>query len=417
MIVMNCPDELDVKAMCAWRTRADSAGKQTEYWEMVKKHMDQIGPIPRCIFDANEIRDRVALVAHVLTLINASNADNYILVGENEMVPANDASHKLVKTVRMCRPGMVESFANLPVSSDIGDQLIIKLTEVGKQRDFLYQLWSLRDFFLPEALERYGVHAFTIRGFVENVKDRLKELRPPTGRPGRPCVLQSNTETHPGKSVSLTRLEYNPPRLNLEYGVLYVPKARSFPLIDGFFFVDAPRKTMVGLQATVRGAHHTKPSTVKLFKERMAEYFNDWETFAADLSWEIIYVQHRESEAITTWQRCENSPNAGDNEDAAQRREAVVGEEEERTMRCWKRKVYQHQVAISAEDVRPENSAQSRRRPATRRNTDTATQSRRQPATRRNTDTATQSRRQPATRRNTDTVHPKSATASDTKEY
>ncbi|RNE95874.1 retrotransposon hot spot (RHS) protein [Trypanosoma conorhini] len=77
---------------------------------------------------------------------------------------------------------------------------------------------------------------------------------------------------------------------------------------------------MVGLQTTVRGAHHTKPSTVKQFMERMTKYFNGWETFAADLSWEIIYVQHGESEAITTWQECKNFPKLDNSEDATQRR-------------------------------------------------------------------------------------------------
>ncbi|RNE95385.1 retrotransposon hot spot (RHS) protein, partial [Trypanosoma conorhini] len=369
MIIMNCPEELDVKAMCAWRTRDKSAAEQTNYWKMVEKRMGQIGPIPRHIFNGNAARTRVYQVERVLGLINASNADNYISVGEKEMVPANDASHKLVKTARMCRPGGVEGFANLPVCSDIGDQVLIKLTEVGKQRDFLYQLWRFRDFFLPEFLEKYGVHAFTIRGFVENVKERLKELKPPTNRPGRPCVLQSNPETHPSRTVPLTLLEDKPSRLKLQCGVLYLPKARSFPLIDGFFFVDTPRKTMVGLQTTVRGAHHTKPSKVKLFMERMTKHFNDWETFAADLSWEIIYVQHRESERIKTWQKCENSTNAGNKKDATQRTKVEEREtkakrkkekEDKEIADCWKEKVYQYQVAISAEDVGPENNAQRR---------------------------------------------------------
>ncbi|RNE95428.1 putative retrotransposon hot spot (RHS) protein [Trypanosoma conorhini] len=42
MIVMDCPDELDVKAMCAWRTRDKSAAEQTNYWKMVNKRMTEV---------------------------------------------------------------------------------------------------------------------------------------------------------------------------------------------------------------------------------------------------------------------------------------------------------------------------------------------------------------------------------------
>ncbi|RNF00276.1 retrotransposon hot spot (RHS) protein [Trypanosoma conorhini] len=398
-IVMNCPDELDVKAMCAWRTRDKSAAEQAQNWEMVKKHMDQIGPIPRCIFSGDEIINRLSLVDIAVGSINASNAHNYVPIGQGEMVPANDASSKLVKAARMRRPGRAESFANLPVCLDLGHKILSKMTEVRKQNDIVYQLLCCRDLFLPEFLEKYGVHAFTDRGFVNNIKGRIKELKPPTRRPGRPCVLQSHPEKHPEVSVVLELLSCNPARIDVNYGVLYVPDSRIFPLIDGFFFVDTPRKTMIGLQATVGGAHHTQPSKVRLFMESMAKYFNDWETLAAGLSWEIIYVQHRERDRIKKWQKCGNSTNAGNKKDAAQIKEAEEAEEEteededededeaevkaeekdeadekkakrkeekedKEIADCWKENVYQYQVAISAEDIGHTNNAQSQQQPA-----------------------------------------------------
>ncbi|RNF09743.1 retrotransposon hot spot (RHS) protein [Trypanosoma cruzi] len=36
-IIMNCPDETDVKAMCAWMKRGLDKDKQAEYWKMVEK--------------------------------------------------------------------------------------------------------------------------------------------------------------------------------------------------------------------------------------------------------------------------------------------------------------------------------------------------------------------------------------------
>ncbi|RNC46434.1 putative retrotransposon hot spot (RHS) protein, partial [Trypanosoma cruzi] len=50
-IIVNCPDEMDVKAMCAWMTRDETAEKQVECWKMVEKHMYLLGPIPRHVFD------------------------------------------------------------------------------------------------------------------------------------------------------------------------------------------------------------------------------------------------------------------------------------------------------------------------------------------------------------------------------
>ncbi|RNF03935.1 retrotransposon hot spot (RHS) protein [Trypanosoma conorhini] len=319
LVVMNCPDENDVKAMCAWETRADSAGEQTEYCEKINKRMDYVGPIPRSIFDDDKYRKRITVTTEVVGMINASNAHNYLLMGEGKMVPANDASHKLVKAVRFRGEGGDETFVNLPVCLRLGHRLISKLTAVGKQNDFLFQVLRLRDSLLSEALEQYGVHAFTIRAFVDNIIKRLKPLKPPNGRAPRPCVLQSNPETHPDGSVELTAGKYNPPKVDVNYKVLYAPWDRNFPLVDGFFFVESPSgRTMVGLQTTTAKEHDTTASTVELFKQQMKDHFNGWETFAEGLSWEIIYVQHKDSTPINTWQKCaavaQNEPKRGEGE-------------------------------------------------------------------------------------------------------
>ncbi|RNC36386.1 retrotransposon hot spot protein (RHS), partial [Trypanosoma cruzi] len=38
-VIVNCPDEVDVKAMCAWMTRDETKEKQAECWKGVKKHI------------------------------------------------------------------------------------------------------------------------------------------------------------------------------------------------------------------------------------------------------------------------------------------------------------------------------------------------------------------------------------------
>ncbi|EKG04370.1 retrotransposon hot spot (RHS) protein, putative, partial [Trypanosoma cruzi] len=56
-IIMNCPDEMDVKAMCAWMKRGLEPDEQAGYWKMVEKHMEKVGPIPRHIFDEKIYKD------------------------------------------------------------------------------------------------------------------------------------------------------------------------------------------------------------------------------------------------------------------------------------------------------------------------------------------------------------------------
>ncbi|EKG08243.1 retrotransposon hot spot (RHS) protein, putative, partial [Trypanosoma cruzi] len=65
-IIVNCPDEMDVKAMCAWMKRGLDTDKQVEYWKEVKERMEKVGPIPRYIFDANEFIAHSAAIEDAL---------------------------------------------------------------------------------------------------------------------------------------------------------------------------------------------------------------------------------------------------------------------------------------------------------------------------------------------------------------
>ncbi|KAF5215287.1 retrotransposon hot spot (RHS) protein [Trypanosoma cruzi] len=69
-IIVNCPDEMDVKAMCAWITRDGDKEKQAEYWKKVKKHMYLLGPIPRHVFDEEAFTERCEAVRFALQSIN-----------------------------------------------------------------------------------------------------------------------------------------------------------------------------------------------------------------------------------------------------------------------------------------------------------------------------------------------------------
>ncbi|RNC54447.1 retrotransposon hot spot (RHS) protein [Trypanosoma cruzi] len=79
---------------------------------------------------------------------------------------------------------------------------------------------------------------------------------------------------------------------NIKHRLLRIPAGASFPLVDGFFFVDSNPMTLFGLRMATAGGHHTTTSTVRQFTECLAAYFNGWEELYRDMSWEIIYLQH-----------------------------------------------------------------------------------------------------------------------------
>ncbi|RNF15504.1 retrotransposon hot spot (RHS) protein, partial [Trypanosoma conorhini] len=112
----------------------------------------------------------------------------------------------------------------------------------------------------------------------------------------------------------------------------------NFPPVGAFFFVEAPRRTTVGLQTTTAKASHVVSSTVRHFNDQLAEFFNGWEAFARGLSWEIIYVQRADS---VTVHACQDFGNAGDR--------ASAGDERHRTF--WDNEVHQHHVAMPHEDA------------------------------------------------------------------
>ncbi|EKG06431.1 retrotransposon hot spot (RHS) protein, putative, partial [Trypanosoma cruzi] len=95
-IIMNCLDEMDVKAMCAWMKRGLGQDKQAEYWRMVKERMEIVGPIPRHIFDANEFIAHSAAIEDALRWINIGDQGKYFIHGGVKLWYSENPSHKLV---------------------------------------------------------------------------------------------------------------------------------------------------------------------------------------------------------------------------------------------------------------------------------------------------------------------------------
>ncbi|RNC32401.1 putative retrotransposon hot spot (RHS) protein, partial [Trypanosoma cruzi] len=70
-ITMNCPEEMDVKAMCAWMKRDWTPQGQEKYWRMVSEQMIFLGPILRYIFDAKDFSKRYNELDRVLRSIKS----------------------------------------------------------------------------------------------------------------------------------------------------------------------------------------------------------------------------------------------------------------------------------------------------------------------------------------------------------
>ncbi|RNC54162.1 retrotransposon hot spot (RHS) protein [Trypanosoma cruzi] len=106
--------------------------------------------------------------------------------------------------------------------------------------------------------------------------------------------------------------------------------------------------TLVGLRMATAGAHHTTTSTVRQFTECLAAYFEGWEEFSQELSWEIIYVQHADSTPMSGWQRCD-----------VVNTDVVSEEEDQRIATFWKGKVRQYQASIPSREFRRDEALRS----------------------------------------------------------
>ncbi|PWV07079.1 putative retrotransposon hot spot protein (RHS) [Trypanosoma cruzi] len=99
-IIMNCPDEMDVKAMCAWTKRGLDTDEQAGYWKKVEERMKKFGPIPRHIFDEKSYKDRLAAINGALLAIKLTDVGEYFALRGSKLWYSEDPSHKLVKVVR-----------------------------------------------------------------------------------------------------------------------------------------------------------------------------------------------------------------------------------------------------------------------------------------------------------------------------
>ncbi|RNF05851.1 retrotransposon hot spot (RHS) protein [Trypanosoma cruzi] len=272
----------------------------------------------------------------------------YSILGTNEVCDDSHISHKVVKVERVRGGNNLELPLNSLISSYLGNLVTCKLAELMAPNDFILLVLAIKDDLLSKALEKHSVFTFLSEAFVNAIITKLKELKMKKKEdkddPPHRCALESHPHERPLKPLPLPLLENLKKKINIEYQTLYKPVAKNFPLVDGFFFMESPQKTLVGLQITTASAHHTITSTVRQFTECLASYFNGWEEFSEGLSWEIIYIQHADSTPMNGWQRC--GPASPNNLSPA---ENVI-------VAFWNENVHQYQVSVSSRDFRREEA-------------------------------------------------------------
>ncbi|KAF8293031.1 putative retrotransposon hot spot (RHS) protein [Trypanosoma cruzi] len=122
-IIMNCPDEMDVKAMCAWMKRDETKEKKAECWKMAEKRMEKVGPILRYIFDANKFIAHSAAIEDALEGIKSRDGEKHFIPRGVRLWYSEDPSQKLVRVVRARGEVGTEGFLNAPISVCLGRRI------------------------------------------------------------------------------------------------------------------------------------------------------------------------------------------------------------------------------------------------------------------------------------------------------
>ncbi|ESS56900.1 retrotransposon hot spot (RHS) protein [Trypanosoma cruzi Dm28c] len=340
-IVIDCPEENDVRAMCIWMKRNRPLQEQAEYWKEVSGRMNNVGPILRFIFGKQAYDDRIKACQQAVDGSTASELERNLGIGCCYSPIDSELSRKLVRVARVQRGYNFGSPLNVLISPHFEREILSRLENEMKQSDFIFFVLRFWDYAPPYIIEKYAVSAFLNEDILRAIRLKIRELRPPGRREPHSCALKEHSVK------SFTRKEVLPPpeRLSnpvaVDHWVLYKPWATNFPLVDAFFFVDSNPMTLVGLRMTTADGHRTTTSTVRQFTECLAAYFNGWEESSRDMSWEIIYVQHADSTPMTGWQRCVvvNSNNVS----RAENREIAA---------FWNENVRQYIAAVSSADAR-----------------------------------------------------------------
>ncbi|CCD12734.1 unnamed protein product [Trypanosoma congolense IL3000] len=333
-IYMNCYEDAEFKAALVWEKHSQVENKQIKFedvnlendWEVLGKRIYMVGPLPRYVLGDGEcFRRRVIDVNAALSTILDEDVNRYARHLSNKVEWYVDGTtNKIVKLVRLWKT-CPEEARNEAVSTYVRERILRKAMEnFAKLTISLSELVTTREW-CAYKFEMSGVLAFLIGSVVTEVVRHLKYLP----REGETEESRSSVLARVGASgllpTSVHQLCLHDKPVEMVVECLYQPAEKNFPVVDGFFLVDAvgegvpfpkgaeaPTQTIVLIQVTKARDHHTTTSKVKAFRERMVRYFTNWTEMESRLSYEIIYVQHADSTTLAGRQRCARSGVADD---------------------------------------------------------------------------------------------------------
>ncbi|KAH8615408.1 putative retrotransposon hot spot protein 4 (RHS4) [Trypanosoma vivax] len=338
-IFINCYEAREMKAFFAWQQRAllgaaandaSACADVSALWREVERRVDEVGPLPRYVFDDKAYKERCNNVADKLRRVSEGDVEHYmrILMGNEEWIE-DGTTHAVIKLVRTMSRG-VEHYRNHPVTRAIETRLRRLLIAKHCGRSCLVRALATMDEHGANALEQFGVCAFLHARVVQTIAAKMKCLPGADGGGVRGSVLTNARAVgrypHSYRMFDLGDADERAPAPvpveAVQSGLLYIPGDRCFPVVDAFYFVTAPaggaagskrrrgaaceseRWTLVGVQVTRRHAHGTTTFAVNDFVCRLASFFGNWAQVERKLSWEIIYVQHAASQPMERRQRC-----------------------------------------------------------------------------------------------------------------
>ncbi|CCD17404.1 unnamed protein product [Trypanosoma congolense IL3000] len=332
-IYINCYEDVEFKAVLAWEGRRQLSSNQINwnsvnlrnYWEVVRKRIHMVGPLPRYVLGSEECyRCRVIDVKAALSRALNGRAEHYAYLLSHPDKWHMDGTTNMMKLVR-AQSGCPEEARNEAVCTYVRGRILEEAMEDFAKRELRRDVLVSFKKRCVSTLEASGLQAFMIGSVVTEVMRHLKYLP----REGETERSRSSVLCRPAARgrVPTTFHSFSSADTPVEMVAecLYKPAEKNFPVVGGFFLVDAvgegvsfpegaeaPTQTIVLLQVTRARNQRTTTSKVRRLRERLAASFSNWREMESSLSYEIIYVQHANSAAIATRQRCDRSGTVSD---------------------------------------------------------------------------------------------------------
>ncbi|CCD13205.1 unnamed protein product [Trypanosoma congolense IL3000] len=333
-IITDCYDNAEFKAVLTWERyvqalRGVELGSRRDTifndWQMLKERIHVVGPVPQYVLTterwfivrANQVKSAVCDLRY-------ENLDSFLnKVEEKNMWLKKHMVRNTLIIVRTFGDGQ-EDWKYCISSFYIWGQIhLMVLENLSRSKFREYQL-SPMEKCCASMLGEEDTQAITLLSIMNQIA-AYKDCHPSVGNSSghRTSVLTQVNAL--GRMPSAVSFFPRGRAIPVELGQFYRPLIHNFPVVDGFFLVDAvgkgvslpegaevPTQTIVLLQVTGADFHHTTTSEVGRFRELMAQSFTNWREMENRFSYEMIYVQQADSTSITDRQRCDRSGMADD---------------------------------------------------------------------------------------------------------